>query len=286
MMLLTPETREALCANDHARRAALAKGEREPDPIPVVRFFNPVGQATWLATEIDLDGVMFGLADLGFGCPELGSFALDEMEAIRLPFGLGIERDIGEGPRAMIGKAGDLAAGMRAVSIGLAGRRRAWSARRHPARNHAFGEIGGQTGVIVLDRAVTRAKAVAGGQEADTGQPAIGIDRAPSLPKRPIIALPGGHPAGIVALGRRAGENEQAMREAPRARLRHIDPHNLDRATLGLRGKTADQGDIGVGADAAHADGYITVVEHGKHDIEEQDPIPEIAAILPRLDRR
>lgn len=94
MMLLTPEIREALDANDHARRAALAKGEREPDPIPVVRFFNPVGHATWLATEIDSDGVMFGLADLGFGCPELGSFALAEMEAIRLPLGLGIERDL------------------------------------------------------------------------------------------------------------------------------------------------------------------------------------------------
>lgn len=94
MMLVTPEIREALCANDRARRTALAKGEREPDPIPVARFFNPVGHATWLATELDADGVLFGLADLGFGCPELGSFALDEMEAIRLPFGLGIEHDI------------------------------------------------------------------------------------------------------------------------------------------------------------------------------------------------
>lgn len=36
----------------------------------------------------------FGLADLGFGSPELGSFALEELESIRLPFGLGIERDI------------------------------------------------------------------------------------------------------------------------------------------------------------------------------------------------
>jgi len=94
MILLTPEIREALRVNDHARRIALARGEREPDPIPVVRFFNPVGPATWLATELDADGVLFGLADLGFGSPELGSFALDEMEAIRLPFGLGIERDI------------------------------------------------------------------------------------------------------------------------------------------------------------------------------------------------
>lgn len=41
---------------------------------------------------------MFGLADLGFGCPELGSFALFELEAIRLPLGLGIERDIAFDP--------------------------------------------------------------------------------------------------------------------------------------------------------------------------------------------
>lgn len=94
MILVTPEIREALRANDRARRSALAKGQREPDPVPVVRFFNPVGAATWLATEIDEDGIMFGLADLGFGTPELGSFALEEMESIRLPFGLGIERDI------------------------------------------------------------------------------------------------------------------------------------------------------------------------------------------------
>src|SRR3546814_16902582 len=58
----------------------------------------PVGSATWLATEMDEDGILFGLADLGFGCPELGSFALAELEAVRLPFGLGIERDLGFTP--------------------------------------------------------------------------------------------------------------------------------------------------------------------------------------------
>lgn len=36
----------------------------------------------------------FGLADLGFGCPELGSFSAAELEGVRLPFGLGIERDL------------------------------------------------------------------------------------------------------------------------------------------------------------------------------------------------
>lgn len=95
MTLLTPDLAARLRANDAARRVAVARGGREPDPMPVVRFFNPVGSATWLATELDEDGILFGLADLGFGCPELGSFALTELEAVRLQFGLGIERDLG-----------------------------------------------------------------------------------------------------------------------------------------------------------------------------------------------
>ena len=49
--------------------------------------------ATWLATELAEDGdTLFGLADLGFGCPELGYFSLTEIRAIRLPYGLWIER--------------------------------------------------------------------------------------------------------------------------------------------------------------------------------------------------
>lgn len=108
MILVTPEIRDALRANDAARCAALAKGIREPDPVPVVRFFNPVGSATWLATEMDDNGILFGLADLGFGSPELGSFALAELESVRLPFGLGIERDIlfeGEHPLSVYAEA-------------------------------------------------------------------------------------------------------------------------------------------------------------------------------------
>ena len=35
---------------------------------------------------------MFGLADLGY--PELGSWSLSEMQSVRLPFGMGIERDL------------------------------------------------------------------------------------------------------------------------------------------------------------------------------------------------
>ena len=43
----------------------------------MVKLFNPLGAATWMATELDEDGdTLFGLADLGFGCPELGYFSL------------------------------------------------------------------------------------------------------------------------------------------------------------------------------------------------------------------
>jgi Protein of unknown function (DUF2958) len=96
MILLTPELRFALRANDISHRAAQAAEAPEPDPVPVVKFFNPVGAATWLAIELDPDGdTLFGLADLGFGCPELGSFSLRELASIRLPLGMGIERDLG-----------------------------------------------------------------------------------------------------------------------------------------------------------------------------------------------
>ncbi|MCA1197902.1 DUF2958 domain-containing protein [Sphingomonas sp. R647] len=89
MILLTPELRATLRVN--AERSAAC----DHDPAPVVKFFNPLGAATWLATELYDDGdTLFGLADLGFGCPELGHFSLSELAGIGLPFGLGIERDI------------------------------------------------------------------------------------------------------------------------------------------------------------------------------------------------
>jgi hypothetical protein len=95
MQLLTPDLRFALRANAISHEAAQRADRPEPDPVPVVKFFNPCSAATWLATELDRDGdTLFGLADLGFGCPELGSFSLSELASIRLPFGLGIEREL------------------------------------------------------------------------------------------------------------------------------------------------------------------------------------------------
>ena len=84
LQLLTPHQREQLLANGR---------QSGGDHVPVVKFFNPVGIGTWLATELDADNdTCFGLADLGF--PELGSFSLEELATLELPFGMHIERDV------------------------------------------------------------------------------------------------------------------------------------------------------------------------------------------------
>ena len=87
MELMTKKQREKLLANG---------ADRDGDHVPVVKLFNPCGAGTWIVTELDPEdpSVAFGLADLGFGFPELGSFSLEELSAFRGPFGLGIERDL------------------------------------------------------------------------------------------------------------------------------------------------------------------------------------------------
>lgn len=93
MILLPHSLAFALHANGLTSRIHAARDQKF-DPWPVVKFFNPVGAATWLATELGEDGdTLFGLADLGFGCAELGCFSFREIKAVRLPFGLAIERD-------------------------------------------------------------------------------------------------------------------------------------------------------------------------------------------------
>jgi hypothetical protein len=84
--LLTVEDRVALLVN------ALAP---ERDHSPVVKLFTPDGSATWLLTECDADEPdrLFGLCDLGFGCPELGFVSLSEILQVRGGLGLPVERD-------------------------------------------------------------------------------------------------------------------------------------------------------------------------------------------------
>lgn len=71
-------------------------GGEQIDPLPVIKLFTPDAGATWLLTEVDPDDEdrAFGLCDLGLGCPELGWVSLPELEALRGPFRLPIERDL------------------------------------------------------------------------------------------------------------------------------------------------------------------------------------------------
>lgn len=98
MKILTKEIRERLLANGRAQRVAL-RSMPEPtplDPRPVVKLFTPDANATWLLTELDPedDDLAFGLCDLGLGEPELGYVRISEIEALRGPLRLPVERDL------------------------------------------------------------------------------------------------------------------------------------------------------------------------------------------------
>jgi len=108
MILLTDELRDRLLANGRIHGA---------DHVPVVKFFNPLGEGVWLASELDEDGdTLYGLADLGE--PEMGSFSLQEITSVGLPFGMGIERDIlfsGDVPLSVWAEAARQAGSIRAA---------------------------------------------------------------------------------------------------------------------------------------------------------------------------
>jgi hypothetical protein len=70
------------------------KGDDALDFKPVVKLFSPDAQCTWLLTEIDPDGLGFGLCDLGMGEPELGYVSMLELATVRGKLGLPIERDL------------------------------------------------------------------------------------------------------------------------------------------------------------------------------------------------
>jgi len=62
------------------------------DAVAKVKFFTPDGNWTWYGVEYDANEKLFyGLVD-GFEM-ELGYFSLTELENIKGPFGLPVERD-------------------------------------------------------------------------------------------------------------------------------------------------------------------------------------------------
>lgn len=65
------------------------------NPTFIAKFFDPVGSATWYATEYDVETkIAYGyVTGLGYD-GEWGTFSISELESIKRPFGLTIERDL------------------------------------------------------------------------------------------------------------------------------------------------------------------------------------------------
>ena len=94
MQLLTDEQRARMAENGRVNARHIARDGNTEDFEPVVKLFCPWSTGTWLLSELDSEDndVAFGVCDLGY--PELGSVRLSELEAVRGPGGLGIERDL------------------------------------------------------------------------------------------------------------------------------------------------------------------------------------------------
>lgn len=84
MKLLTTELRKQL--------PTLGATANQADPTVVCKFFTPDSSWTWYAIEFDGDDTFYGLVD-GFE-QEFGSFSLAELETLRGPMGLPVERDL------------------------------------------------------------------------------------------------------------------------------------------------------------------------------------------------
>lgn len=70
--------------------------EFEENPMVVAHYFNPTGIGDWYVLEgeqrDDGDWLFFGLVNLFE--KEYGYFTLKEIEGVKLPFGMKIERDL------------------------------------------------------------------------------------------------------------------------------------------------------------------------------------------------
>jgi hypothetical protein len=85
--LLTDELR--------SRLPALYSQEGSPDPIVYAKFFLPGTGWTWYVTEGSPEGEEFLFFGYVIGLErEFGYFLLSELEEVRTPLGLGVERDL------------------------------------------------------------------------------------------------------------------------------------------------------------------------------------------------
>lgn len=99
MKLITKEIEKALLKNPLYSH----EGEMTNAKV-IVKFFNPWGIGRWFVTEAEKQGddwLFFGYVQLHEN--EWGYFRLSELESVKLPFGLKIERDAYLGKDATVG---------------------------------------------------------------------------------------------------------------------------------------------------------------------------------------
>lgn len=92
MKLLTKEIRKKL-------PPLYSQKEKGQKAIAHVKFFTPDSSWTWYATEFDGEDTFFGLVD--GHVMELGYFSMAELQTVRGPMGLPIERDLYWSPKPL-----------------------------------------------------------------------------------------------------------------------------------------------------------------------------------------
>lgn len=77
--------------------------ETNDDTLVLVHYFNPAGRGNWFGMTYDpKERMFFGYVSLfGDWNDELGYFSLDELESLKLPLGLSIERNLGFNPKPL-----------------------------------------------------------------------------------------------------------------------------------------------------------------------------------------
>ena len=98
---MVPPTGENLLDDESREKLPpLYSGEEQGlDALAQVKFFTPDAQWTWYASEFDGDDIFFGLVN-GLEL-EFGYFSLKELQSVKGPMGLPIERDLHFEPKSL-----------------------------------------------------------------------------------------------------------------------------------------------------------------------------------------
>lgn len=77
-----------------SRFKEIGEQSESENPQFIAKFFNPCGSQTWYASEYNPEtNICYGYVT-GMAYDEWGTFSIDELKSLKLPFGLAIERDM------------------------------------------------------------------------------------------------------------------------------------------------------------------------------------------------